>query len=84
MAEQNRVSTSSIKSNFLELVLKIQDGSHVLVHGIESFVIESMISKVEHNIGVDEKTNECYFVKRSCKDRIFCFATQMKVRNQRD
>ena len=74
VAGQRRVSTPSIKSNFLELVLKIQDEVHVLVHGIESSVIESVISRVEHKIRVDEKTNECYFVKNSCRGRIFYFA----------
>ena len=83
MAEQNRVSTSNVESNFLELVLKIQDKSYVLVHGIESSVIESMISRVEHKIRVDEKTNECYSVRKSCEGGIFCFTKQIKVRNQK-
>ena len=82
MAEQNRVSTSSIKSNFLELVLKVRDKNHVLVYGIGSSVIESMISRVEHNIGVDEKTNECHFVRKSCEGGIFCFTKQIKVKDQ--
>lgn len=83
MAEQKRVFTFSIKSNFPEVVLKIQDGSNALVNGVESSVIKSMISRVEHKIRADEKTNECYFVEEFCKDRIFYFAKQIKIRGQK-
>ena len=40
-----------------------------------------MVSRVEHNIRVDEKRNECYFVKKSCRGRIFYFAKQIRVRD---
>lgn len=79
MAEQKRVFTFSIRSNFLEMVLKIQDESNVLVDGVESSVIKSMISRVEHKIRADEKTNWMLF----CKDRIFHFAKQIKIRGQK-
>ena len=82
MAEQKEVSKSSIKSSFLGVVLKIQDENNVSVNGVESSVIKLMASRVEHRVRVDEKTNECYFVEKFYKDRIFYFAKQIKVRGQ--
>ena len=60
-----------------------QDKAQLHVQNIESSVIELVVLRVERNIRVDEKTNGCYFVKKSCKDRIFYFAKQIKIRNQK-
>ena len=83
MAEQEKKAYISVKSNSFELVLQVQHEAHALIHSFETFILESMILRVEHNIKLDEATNKQYLVEKSCKHGIFDFAKQTKIEGQK-
>ena len=58
MAGQEKNFHISVESNYFELVLQVQHEAHTSTHSFETFILESMILRVEHNIELDEATNK--------------------------